>query len=247
MMSCCISRPSPFEAAAGQRQVVFITGEVGIGKTSLIHAFHEASQTCMAYGHCVEGLSEKEPYYAILEALGHCLTSPDHEQKPAGPARLGSSHDRPGELCEALEDLAREKLFILVIEDVQWAHESTLELLSALARRSTPAKLLVLATYRPQHHSTKFYLKSIKQDLLIRHLCAEIALEPLCKQSIRHLLLAASTSNSCPRNWMTSSISAPAAIRSLQMHCSITSSQSDRSCAPAQQRRPVASSHLPPF
>jgi DNA-binding winged helix-turn-helix (wHTH) protein len=176
------------QAAAGQRQVVFITGEVGIGKTSLIHAFREASQTCMAYGHCVEGLSEKEPYYAILEALGHCLTCRDHEQKPAGPARLSSSHDRPGELCEALEDLAREKLFILVIEDVQWAHESTLELLSALARRSTPAKLLVLATYRPQHHSTKFYLKSIKQDLLVRHLCTEIALEPLCKQSIRHLL-----------------------------------------------------------
>jgi len=176
------------QAVAGHRQVVFITGEVGIGKTSLIHAFREASQTCMAYGHCVEGLSEKEPYYAILEALGHCLTSRDHQQKASGPARLGSSHDRPGELCEALEDLAREELFILVIEDVQWAHESTLEVLSALARRSTPAKLLVLATYRPQHHSTKFSLKSIKQDLLVRHLCTEIALEPLCKQSIRHLL-----------------------------------------------------------
>lgn len=176
------------QAAAGQRQVVFITGEVGIGKTSLIHAFREASQRCMACGDCVEGLSDKEPYYAILEALGHCLTSRDHQQKASGPARLSSSHDRPGELCEALEDLAREELFILVIEDVQWAHESTLELLSALARRSTPAKLLVLATYRPQHHSTKFYLKSIKQDLLVRHLCTEIALEPLCKQSIRHLV-----------------------------------------------------------
>lgn len=176
------------QAAAGQRQVVFITGEVGIGKTSLIHAFREASQTCMAYGHCVEGLSEKEPYYAILEALGHCLTSSDDQEKPAGPARQSLAHDRPGELCEALEDLAREELFILVIEDVQWAHESTLELLSGLARRSTPAKLLVLATYRPQHHSTKFSLKSIKQDLLVRHLCSEIALEPLCKRSVCGLL-----------------------------------------------------------
>lgn len=176
-------------AAVGHRQVVFITGEAGIGKTSLVHAFHQASQTCMAYGHCVEGLSEREPYYPILEALRHCITSSDHEEKPvAGTARLHTSQDRPGELCEDLEDLAREKLFILVIEDIQWAHQSTLELVSALARRSTPARLLVIATYRPQHHSANFYLKSIKQDLLVRHLCAEIALEPLSKYSVRQLL-----------------------------------------------------------
>lgn len=176
------------QAAAGRRQVVFITGETGIGKTSLVHAFREATQTCMAYGHCVEGLSEKEPYYAILEALGHCITSGDHQDKPTLPARLSSFHDHPAELCEALEDLARERLFILVIEDIQWAHQSTLELLSALARRSTPAKLLVVATYWPQHHATKFYLKSIKQDLLVRHLCTELALGPLCKHSVKRLL-----------------------------------------------------------
>lgn len=176
------------QAASGQRQVVFITGETGIGKTSLIHAFREASGTCMAYGHCVEGLSDKEPYYAIVEALTHCITSSGDQEKPTGAARLSSWQDRPGELCEGLEELAREKLFILVIEDIQWAHQSTLELLSALARRSTPARLLVLATYRPQHHSTKFSLKSIKQDLLVRHLCTELALEPLCRISVCRLL-----------------------------------------------------------
>lgn len=177
------------QAAAGQRQVVFITGETGIGKTSLIHAFRSASQTCMAYGHCVEGVSEKEPYYAILEALGHCITSSDQDKEPSiGAARLRSFQDRPGELCEALEELAQEQLLILVIEDIQWAHQSTLELVSALARRSTPARLLIIATYRPQHHSTKFYLKSIKQDLLVRHLCSEIAVEPLSRESISHLL-----------------------------------------------------------
>jgi len=177
------------QAADGHRQTVFITGEAGIGKTSLIHAFRDATQTCVAYGHCVEGLSDKEPYYAILEALGHCITSPDHNDKPAaGTARMHTSQDHPGELCEALEDLAREKLFILVVEDIQWAHQSTVELVSALARRSTPAKLLVIATYRPQHHSTNLYLKSIKQDLLVRHLCTEIALEPLSKQSVGRLV-----------------------------------------------------------
>jgi len=176
-------------ASSGQRQVVFITGESGIGKTSLINAFRRASsQTCIAQGHCAEGISEREPYYPVLEALGHCFTS-GHEDKPAaGTARLSTFQDRPAELCEALEELAREKLFTLVIEDIQWAHQSTLELVSALARRSTPARLLVIVTYRPQHHSTKFYLKTIKQDLVVRHLCTELALEPLSRQSVRRLL-----------------------------------------------------------
>jgi DNA-binding winged helix-turn-helix (wHTH) protein len=176
-------------AAAGERQVVFITGEAGIGKTSLVNAFQGASQICMAYGHCIEGLGEKEPYYPVLEALSHPLAWSGHQDKPtAGTARMHTSQDRLGELCEALEDLARERLFTLVIEDIQWAHQSTLELISALARRSTPARLLIIAIYRTQHHAAKFYLKSIKQDLLVRHLCTELALEPLSRQSVRRLL-----------------------------------------------------------
>jgi len=178
------------QAASGHRQVVFITGEAGIGKTSLVDAFRRASsETCMSRGHCVEGLSEREPYYAVLEALSHCYTSSDHHKKPAaGTARLSTFQDRPAELCEALEELAREKLFILAIEDIQWAHQSTLELISALARRSTPARLLVIATYRPLHHSTRLSLKSIKQDLVVRQLCTELALEPLTRAAIRSLL-----------------------------------------------------------
>jgi len=181
-------------AASGNRQVVFITGEVGIGKTSLVNALRHSlditsTRVCLARGHCVEGLSDKEPYYAVVEALGHCTAPTDHEACPAtGPARLHTIQDRPGELCEALEDLARDKLFILVLEDIQWAHQSTLELISALARRSSPARLLVIATYRPHHQSTKLSLKSIKQDLLVRNLCTQFALEPLSRPSIKTLL-----------------------------------------------------------
>jgi len=176
-------------AANGQRQLLFITGGAGIGKTSLINALREVSnvrslQDCIACGHCVEGLSEKEDYYPVWEALGQYRGSTDHE---GGLARR-TLEDRPGELCEALEELARETLFILVIEDIQWAHASTLELISALARRGTPAKLLVIATYRPNDRSTKNYLKSMKQDLVVRHLCTEIALRPLSKQCSRELL-----------------------------------------------------------
>ena len=181
-------------AANGQRQLVFITGPAGIGKTALIDALHEtlrttSPQACMVCGHCAEGLSEGESYYPVFEAFGQFLASTDQDDGLVpGPAWRRTLQNGPGELCEAIEKSAQEKVFILVVEDIQWAHESTLKLLSALARRGTPAKLMVLATYRPQARSTSLFLKSMKQDLLVRHLCTELSLAPLSSGALTQLL-----------------------------------------------------------
>lgn len=144
-----------------------------------------------------------------MEALGQLCASPDGEaackvlQKlaPVWLAQLGRRLEAapstaplpvqermPGDLCAALEELARAKPLILVFEDLHWADECTLDLMSALARRRAPAKLLVLATYRPQDLATEHPLKALKQDLLLHRLCAEIALAPLSKSSLTQLL-----------------------------------------------------------
>jgi predicted ATPase len=204
-------------AANGQRQLVFITGGTGIGKTALLSAFREAlavssPQAIMVCGHCVEGLSEKEDYYPIIEAFDQLSTSEDRERARKILAMIGRTRlpielmpgaaaglvagtapgvtlrNGPGELCEALEELAQEKVLFLALEDIQWAHESTLEFISVLARRGRPAKLMVLATYRPRGTSTDLSLKSTKQDLLVRHLCTELSLAPLSKVEIKQLL-----------------------------------------------------------
>jgi predicted ATPase len=122
----------------------------------------------------------------------------------------------PGDLCAAFEELAAEKPLVLVFEDVHWADDSTLHLISALARRRAPARLMILVTYRPRHgaragssfgsngssHSgsgngsrdeshdsvTEQPLTGLKQDLLLRRLCVEITLAPLSKKSVKELL-----------------------------------------------------------
>ena len=62
-------------ALKGQRQIVFITGEPGIGKTGLVDEFQrlaaaEAPSLRIARGQCVEGYGGAEAYYPMLEAVG---------------------------------------------------------------------------------------------------------------------------------------------------------------------------------
>src|SRR5262245_44346058 len=72
------------QARAGRRQVVFITGPAGIGKTALVEAFltspevrAPAAGVSVARGFCVEQLGPREPYMPVLEALGRLTRRPD--------------------------------------------------------------------------------------------------------------------------------------------------------------------------
>ena len=84
------------------------------------------------------------------------------------------------EINEALEISSSEKPILLILEDLHWADHSTVDLISALARRRQPAKLMLIGTYRPVDVTLSGHpLKAVKQDLLIHNLCHEIALQPL--------------------------------------------------------------------
>lgn len=196
--------------AAGQRHTVFVTGEAGIGKTALVDAFcRQAGSVMMARGQCVEGFGAKEEYYPVTEALSRLCASPDGEaacrvlarRAPAWLAALGrdagpqpalisaSTVRMPGDLCAALEDLAGARPLILVFEDLHWADDSTLRLISALARRRAPAQLLVLATCSYRDTANDQACKGLKQDLLMRQLAVEMPLTPLTRSAVRQLLI----------------------------------------------------------
>src|SRR5277367_516994 len=205
------------EVLRGERQVLFVTGEVGIGKTSLVDAFcrqHSTDgQARMARGQSVEGFGGKEPYYPVMEALTQlCTESGDgkslrvlKQKAPNWHAKLPvvmTSEVRPapasslpnerllGEICDALEAMAAETPLIVVFEDLHWADHSTLDLISALARRRAQAKLMLIATYRPADISDAQHpLKGLKQDLVTRKLCVEIAVRPLTKAAVTEYLV----------------------------------------------------------
>lgn len=195
--------------AGGQRRVVFVTGETGIGKTALVDAFCRqmapAQGGIVARGQCVEGFGGKEEYYPVIEALGQLCAGPDGEQacrilarmapvwlsalgRGEGTAIAGASRSA-GDLCAALEELSVTQPLILVFEDLHWSDEATLHLISALARRRAPARLMVLATCGREDTVAEHALKALRQDLLIRQLCTVMALTPLSRAAVRDLLM----------------------------------------------------------
>ena len=162
-----------------QRQIVFVTGEPGIGKTALVDAFVEALPNrygvLLGRGQCVEQYGGSEAYLPVLEAIrqlcrhraGKRVMATFQQHAPTWlvqlPALLtdseldslqrktqGGGRDRMlREMAEALEALSVEMPVALVFEDLHWSDHSTLDLLAMLARRREPARLLVLGTYRP--------------------------------------------------------------------------------------------------
>jgi DNA-binding winged helix-turn-helix (wHTH) protein len=90
---CLVGRDEAFaelhegltKASEGQRQIVFVTGEPGIGKTALLDEFHrrgaaEVPGLRFARGQCVEGYGGQEAYYPLLEALGQLCRGPAGEE-----------------------------------------------------------------------------------------------------------------------------------------------------------------------
>ncbi len=199
-------------ASGGHRRVVWVTGETGIGKTTLVDAFcgelEAAGTATMARGQCVEGLAAREAYYPVTEALrGLCASARGEAACKAlatlapmwlaavgrGTAgeRMVAPQDRlPGNVMAALEAIAAESPLVLVFEDLQWADAYTLDLLSALARRRASAKLLIMATLRTQGGATEHGLQTLVQDLVTRQLSSEICLQPLTLRAVQELLAA---------------------------------------------------------
>jgi DNA-binding response OmpR family regulator len=210
-------------ALGGQRQVAFVHGDIGIGKTALVDEFRrlaaiESPGLRVAYGHCVQAGGEMETYYPMLEALESlCRESSQIVDVVAAhapswlvqfPALLTDEHRRTlqqeimgatrermlREIAQTLETISVETPLLVVLEDLQWADGPTLDLISALARRRTPAQLMLVGTSRPMDVAASAHpYRLLTHDLLARGLCRLIDLEPLTPADIAAYLPAGST------------------------------------------------------
>ena len=193
-------------ASRGERQIIFLAGDAGIGKTALVEAFcaearlNESVQ--IGWGQSVEGFAGKEPFYAIREALGLLASGEQGEMRSALKRFIADATGKQpllSEFCETIEGLTQKNPVILVLEDLHWADASTLDLISALARRKTKAKFLLLATCSPTGMITAESPRQLKQDLLTRKLATRIDLGPLDKEAAGKCVKRALGSENLPK------------------------------------------------
>jgi DNA-binding winged helix-turn-helix (wHTH) protein len=167
------------KAVDGNRQFVFVSGDAGIGKSTLIeHFVREISGSeplRMLRGQGIEHLGVSEAWYPVFDALGRAAKAGRMKEFPDVLRRyaptwlvqlpgLASAHDRESlkletmgatrdrmlrEMCEAVDALAKDSPLLFLIEDLHWSDIATLDLISSMASRGERAHLLVLMSYRP--------------------------------------------------------------------------------------------------
>jgi DNA-binding CsgD family transcriptional regulator/tetratricopeptide (TPR) repeat protein len=161
--------------AAGVGRLVFVGGEAGVGKTSLVRAFCERASAPVLQGAC-EALTTPAPlgpFVDVASQTGGAFAARVEEGAPARDVALAlaAQLDRPA---------------VVVLEDVHWADEASLDVLHVLGRRVDRTKALVLATYRDEldaDHPLRLVLGQLASTLAV----SRCVVPPLSLAAVRTL------------------------------------------------------------
>jgi predicted ATPase len=161
----------------GRGQLVFVGGEAGVGKTVLLRRFCDGltAGTRVLWGACDALFTPRPlgPLSDIAEATGGEL-----ETAVAGGAK-------PHEIVtELARELARRPPTVLVLEDVHWADEATLDVLRLLARRSDAVAALIVASYRDDVLGGVQPLRIVIGELATSSATRRLSLMPLSPKAV---------------------------------------------------------------
>ncbi|MEE9099197.1 AAA family ATPase [Pseudomonas nitroreducens] len=204
----------------GQRALVWLAGEPGMGKTTLIEQFvGSLAGVACARGHCVEHFGTSEPYLPVLEALAElCRSDPALPEllRTVAPTWLlqlpwlcsvlerdGLRRELAGvgpermlrEMGELLERYTEQRPLLLVTEDLHWSDRATVQLIAYLARRRGRIRLMWLASFRvAEVVALDHPLGSLRHELRLQRLCDEIMLDPFSETEVADYVALSSPS-----------------------------------------------------
>jgi len=165
------------EALGGHGRLVFLGGEAGVGKTALAAAFADmATGVAVRRGFC-DHVTTAEALGPVLDALPELAAAAD---RATGASRL--------RLFRTVRDTLAASPMLLLLEDVHWADEATLDVLRFLGRRLAGARLVVLATFRSEEVGGDHPLTIAMGDLAARPGVVRMQVPPLTPAGVRELL-----------------------------------------------------------
>jgi tRNA A-37 threonylcarbamoyl transferase component Bud32/tetratricopeptide (TPR) repeat protein len=201
-------------ASSGQASMVCVSGEPGIGKTTLVEDFLSevirSSLHLVARGRCSERLAGAEAFLPILDAIEDLLNKDQDERirnafqahAPSwtrqvapfdtgpGPAGAPASQERlKRELAAFLSAVCAMQPLVLFLEDIHWADTSTVDLLAYVATRLSHERLFTIVTFRPSElQLAQHPFLALKLDLQTRGFARELPLAFLTENEVRAFL-----------------------------------------------------------
>jgi DNA-binding CsgD family transcriptional regulator len=179
------------EAIAGRGTLVLLAGEAGVGKTRLVEEVARAAAVRLLRG--TSG-SRESAYGPVISALRSYRRAVPDGLSDCGPLRPHLALLLP-ELGEALDDsdratvfeavrcalasVARDQPAVLLLDDLQWSDDTTLELLAVLAGQLNELPILVIGAYRSDEAPRAHPVRRLRNDLRRDGLLQEVPLEPL--------------------------------------------------------------------
>jgi DNA-binding CsgD family transcriptional regulator len=160
-------------------RLVLVGGEAGVGKTALLRRFCEPLRSARILWGACDALFTPRPLGPFLDIAQ--ITSGELEE-------LVSSGARPHEVAAALmRELGTRAPTVLVLEDLHWADEATLDVLKLLGRRIEVVPALVVASYRDDELDRTHPLRLVLGELATGGAIKRMILEPLSQGAVAAL------------------------------------------------------------
>jgi DNA-binding CsgD family transcriptional regulator/tetratricopeptide (TPR) repeat protein len=206
------------ESRSGSTRAVVVSGEAGIGKTRLVAEFLGLvpADTIVLRGQCIDLDRDAPPYApivtplralaaeigaeALLEATGAPAslsrdalaillpelgeTDASESQRRGGPDRLYDA------VATVLENVARTRPLVVVIEDLHWADQATLGLLRFLLRVVEESRILFVLTFRSDELGRGHPLRAWLPELDRNRRVSRLELPRLNRRQVRQLATA---------------------------------------------------------
>jgi DNA-binding CsgD family transcriptional regulator len=172
-------------AVGGERRgrLALVGGEAGVGKTALVRRFSEEQPRSarVLWGEC-DALFTPRPLGPLLDVAR--LAGGDLERVVGGGAK-------PHEVAGALmRELATASPALVVLEDLHWADEATLDVLRLVGRRIATVPALLVATYRDDELDRSHPLRVVLGEIGRGERVARLELEPLSVDAVALLAAA---------------------------------------------------------
>lgn len=201
-------------ATKRERRVVLISGEAGMGKTTLLQDFVQRAHgdgAIVLYGRCEEGLAV--PYRPWVELLGHLVEHASDSDLaamqvtdlaelarlvPALQSRVttlaapsGSIADKYllfGAVARLVTTVAGDRTVVVVIDDLHWADQETVHLLQHVVSAWSQEPMLVLGSFRDTDIDADHPLTESSAQLHREHGVESLAMKGLSADEVTSLL-----------------------------------------------------------